>query len=371
MMRGVVYDKAARKAALAQIPSPEAGGSGEVLFHPSYAAICGSDLHMYQGSDGYAWVRSPLILGHEAVGTIPGEEGLFVLNPYIPCRECPMCRLGNTSLCMGPGGGRGKESPPWSLQYGFRRHGTMAEVSSVERANLVPVPAGLSPYLAAMAEAAAVSRHGIEAGMGLLAGAPAETAVVLGPGPIGLSAALVLAARGVKTAVLGLAARDADRLRRAWSLGAESAVDDARALEGVIDGWTHGAGADLVIEATGSEGAWETAISAVRRGGVIVSLGIPHGPLSLKVREVVRGGVIITGSYGVTPSDLSATLQLLKENETKAMALLDRAFPIEDAEEAFSYATRSSGKVLLSLGGPGTPPMSASRLITEKGRNGS
>jgi L-iditol 2-dehydrogenase len=351
-MRAIIYDRDARSAGVGDLPIPEPEGSGEVLFRPSYAAICGSDLHMFLGSEGYAWVRSPLVLGHEAVGTVPGEEGLFLLNPYIPCGECKMCRMGNTSTCMGPGGGRGKESPPWSLQYGFRRHGGMAETVAVERGNLIPVPPGLSPLLAALTESVAVSWHGVEAGMRLLSGTAVETAAVLGPGPIGLSALLVLSSRGVRTAVLGLP-RDADRLRRARSLGAGAAVDDVGNVEAAVDGWTNGAGADLVIEATGTEEAWGTAISLVRKGGVVVGVGIPHGHLSLKVREVVRGGVVVTGSYGVTSADLAAALALLRENEERGMALLDRTFPLAEGEEAFRYATRSGGKVLLSIGAEG------------------
>lgn len=348
-MRAVLYNRHARKAGVGDLPVPEVEIPGEVLFRPSYAAICGSDLHMFLGSDGYSWVRTPLVLGHEAVGTVPGEEGLFLLNPYIPCGACKMCRIGNTSTCMGPSGGRGKESPPWSLQYGFRRHGGMAETVAVERGNLVPVPVGLSPHLAALAESVAVSWHGIEAGMCLLSNTAVETAAVLGPGPIGLSASLVLSARSVRTAVLGLP-RDAERLRRAATLGAEATVDDPRALEEAVDGWTNWAGVDLVVEATGTEEAWETAISVVRRGGAIVSLGIPHGRLSLGMREVVRGGVIVIGSYGVTPSDLAAALALLQKNEKRGMALFDRTFPLEKGEDAFLYATRSGGKVLLSIG---------------------
>ena len=348
-MRAIVYDKHARRAALSELPSPQAESGAEVVFQPSYAAICGSDLHMFHGSDAYGWVRAPLILGHEAVGTIPGRDGLFVLNPYIPCGRCKMCLMGNTSTCMGPSGGRGKESAPWSLQYGFRRHGGMAEAIAVERENLVPVPAGLSPLLAALSESVAVSWHAIEAGTRLLADCPVETAAVMGPGPVGASAALVLASRGVRTAVLGLP-RDAERLRRAVAMGAAAAVDDPAALEAAIDGWTGGAGVDLVVEATGAERAWETAIRVVRRGGVVVSVGIPGSSLSLKVREIVRGGVIVTGSYGVTPADLSGALELLRDRQDRAMALWDRTFPLAEGDGAFSYAERSNGKVLLAVG---------------------
>lgn len=347
-MRAIVYEREARKAGLAEMPAQRPSSSSEVLFQPGLAAICGSDLHMFHGSPAYGWVLPRLILGHEGVGTVAGEEGAFVVNPYLPCGACTMCRRGETSTCMGPAGGRGKESAPWSLQYGFRRHGTMGEAIAVERGSLVPVPDGLAPELAALSEGAAVSWHGIEVGAQHLLGAGLETAVVLGPGPVGASATLFLGARGVKVAVLGLP-RDGERLRRTERLGAAAAVSDGKALEETVDAWTDRAGVDLVIEATGSEAAWATALSVVRRGGAVVGLGIPGQALSLEVRKLVRGGVGVCGAYGVRRSDLERTLGFLHAHQERALALFDCTFPLGRGGEAFEYAAGSSGKVLLDV----------------------
>jgi threonine dehydrogenase-like Zn-dependent dehydrogenase len=122
-----------------------------------------------------------------------------------------------------------------------------------------------------------------------------------------------------------------------------------KTLEDAVDAWTGGAGVDLVIEATGSEPAWATATQLVRRGGVVVGLGIPGQALSLEVRRLVRGGVIVCGAYGVRRSDLERTLEFLHAHQDRAKALFDRTFPLGQGQEAFEYAAGSSGKVLLDV----------------------
>lgn len=346
-MKAVVHDAPAGRVSLQDAPEPQPL-PGEVLLTPAYAAICGSDLHMYAGSEAYGWMPSPMVIGHEIAGRIPGSDQLFVVNPYLPCGRCKMCRLGNTSTCMGPSGSRGKEEPPWSLQYGFRRPGGHASRMAVRRENLLPVPAGLPATLAALCEGAAVAMHAVKTAVSLLAGAPLETAVVLGPGPVGLGATLALSARGVRTAVLGLP-QDDPRLARARQLGAAAVASVPADLEASVDEWTEGAGVDLVLEATGAEPAFQTALRLVRRGGLVVVIGIPGGPFSIRVREIVRGGLVVAGSYGVTASDLVETLDLLAQDVPKSQALFDRSFPLAEADAAFAHANRSSGKVLLEV----------------------
>jgi L-iditol 2-dehydrogenase len=303
---------------------------------------------MHCGSDAYGWVASPLVVGHEVAGRIEGSSELFVVNPYVPCGTCKMCRLGNTSTCMGPSGGRGKHAPPWSLQYGFRRAGGQAGLMAVRRENLVAVPRGLPATLAALCEGAAVAEHALGVSAPLLGGAPLDTAVVLGPGPVGLAATLALGARGARSAVLGLP-RDASRLERARRLGAAGVSTSPDALEATVDEWTGGAGVDLVVEATGVEEAFQLALRVVRKGGVVVAVGIPGRPFSIQVREIVRGGVVVVGSYGVTRADIEATLELLARDVARSEALLDRTFPLGDAAAAYAHAGASSGKVLLEV----------------------
>jgi threonine dehydrogenase-like Zn-dependent dehydrogenase len=74
-----------RNVAMGTAEEPVPGPDG-LLFEPELAGICGSDLHGYRGHPGPR--RPPLILGHEAVGTVPGRDGRFVVFPLVVCGKC-------------------------------------------------------------------------------------------------------------------------------------------------------------------------------------------------------------------------------------------------------------------------------------------
>jgi threonine dehydrogenase-like Zn-dependent dehydrogenase len=65
-------------------PAPVAG---EAVLHIRRAGICGSDLHAYRGHPGPR--RPPLVLGHEAVGTLDRRDGRFAVFPLSGCGVCP------------------------------------------------------------------------------------------------------------------------------------------------------------------------------------------------------------------------------------------------------------------------------------------
>src|SRR6476659_2144250 len=72
-----------------EVPAPR-GGTGAVPFRVTLAGVCGSDLHAYRGHPGPR--RPPLVLGHEAVGTVPGRAGRFTLFPIVACGHCRASR---------------------------------------------------------------------------------------------------------------------------------------------------------------------------------------------------------------------------------------------------------------------------------------
>jgi L-gulonate 5-dehydrogenase len=68
-----------------------------VAFDIALAGVCGSDLHPYRGHRGPR--TPPLVLGHEAVGTVRGDDGRYVVFPIVSCGACPACLRGEENLC--------------------------------------------------------------------------------------------------------------------------------------------------------------------------------------------------------------------------------------------------------------------------------
>ncbi len=166
-------------------PSPD---PGDVVVEVAYCGICGSDLHMLPSPA----ISPGTVMGHEFSGRIAavgdGVEGWsegdrVAVIPMDPCGECPNCLAGNEHLCMqAPLRGHGLGGRP----------GAYAERVTAPASSLVALPDALSDEQGALVEPLAVGVHAVA-----IAGAdPADPAVVLGAGPIGVMTALAARAAG-------------------------------------------------------------------------------------------------------------------------------------------------------------------------------
>ncbi len=292
---------------------------GEVLFRVTLAGICGSDLHAFRGHGGKR--VPPLILGHEAVGTIDGDERLYVVFPLEGCGECAQCRRGQENLCAD------------RQLLGLDRPGTFAAEVGVPRSALVAVPAGVSPEVAALTEPLATSLASLK-GLDL---SPATSVAVIGCGSIGLLAVYAAAATGAR-----VVATDplADRRDVALELGAERVVDSADDLEA--------ASVDVVIDAVGIEGTWSAGLRAVSAGGTVVVVGLGQYSGAVEIGDLVRRGLALRGSYAYTREDFAEALALLARRPP-ATEWLERR-PLSGGREAFaSLADQSASAVKILL----------------------
>ena len=158
-----------------EAPAPNPG-AGEVVLEVELAGICGSDLHGYRGHPGPR--VPPLVLGHEVVGRVDGI--LYTVYPLVACGECAHCLAGEDNLC-----------PSWRL-IGMHRAGVFAEQVVVPERSLVPLPPGLEPNRAVLAEplaccVGALAPHDVGSG---------TTVAVLGCGPLGLLTIYLAARQG-------------------------------------------------------------------------------------------------------------------------------------------------------------------------------
>lgn len=246
------------------IPVPK---DNEVLVKIEYVGICGSDLHYFEaGRIGDFVVNGPLVLGHEAAGTVV-EAGANVkhlhvgdrvaLEPGKTCGQCEFCKSGKYNLC--------KDviffaTPPVD--------GVFQEYVAHEAALCFKLPDNVSTEEGALIEPLAVGMHAASQGDAKLG----QTAVVTGAGCIGLVTLLALKARGVsKVIVVDIMEK---RLEKAKELGADEVINGkeedtvARIME-----LTGGRGFDLGIETAGSQITASPLIKGANKGATIVFVG--------------------------------------------------------------------------------------------------
>ena len=157
-MKALVYTGVA-DLTYREVPDPVAG-SGQHLIRVQASGICGSDMHAFLGHDDRR--PAPLILGHEAAGTIvggPRDGARVTINPLVTCGTCRACRTGRDNLC-----------PDRMIISMPPREGAFAEYVVMRDENLVEMPDGVGFAQAALAEPIACGWHAVRLGA---AGLPA------------------------------------------------------------------------------------------------------------------------------------------------------------------------------------------------------
>jgi threonine dehydrogenase-like Zn-dependent dehydrogenase len=273
------------------VPDPEPA-EDEVVLDVELAGICGSDLHGYRGHPGPR--VPPLVLGHEVVGSVAGER--YAVYPLIGCGDCARCAAGEENLCGS-----------WQL-IGMHRAGVFAERVLVPRGSLVPLPDGLDPRRAVLAEPLAVC-------VAALRDEIAHRVVVLGAGPIGLLTVYVAARKGAQVRAVDPVET---RLETARKLGATD-----------FDG-----PAQLAVDAAGIEPTWRAAIDAVENGGSVVMLGLGAAEGTFPMAVLVRRAIRLRGQFAYSRADFQAAVDILAEGDLDLSWLTDAAL----AEGARAFA---------------------------------
>ncbi|BBL80673.1 galactitol-1-phosphate 5-dehydrogenase [Rubrobacter xylanophilus] len=337
-MKGVVWH-GPRRMAVEEVPQPEPG-PGAVVLRTGAAGICGSEVEGYLGRMGNR--TPPLIMGHEFSGTVvavgEGVDGGWLgrrvaVNPLISCGECRLCRAGHENLC------------PERAMVGIHRPGAFAEYVEVPAGGLHALPEGMDLRSAALAEPLANGVHA--AGLGLERG-PAELAVVMGAGTIGLMCLQAAVLSGIPE-VWVLEPHDGRRAR-ALELGASRALAPGAASEEAVREAAGGLGADLVLDAAGAGETRRAAARLARPGGTVVLVGLHEDETSLGFHDVVRRQIALQGSYAYTPRDFERALEWLASGEAGIGELPD-PLPLEKGPDAFEELVRGpSDRVKVFLG---------------------
>jgi len=322
-----------------EVPKPEPGVD-EVLVAVKACGICGSDVHGMDGSTGRR--RPPIIMGHEASGTIAGvgaevngwREGERVtFDSTIYCGQCEFCKRGEINLCDN------RRVLGVSCED-YRRHGAFAEFVTVPQRVLYRVPGELPFEHAAMVEPFAIALHAIRRSPPVLN----DAVVVLGAGMIGLALVQALSQAGCGKLVSVDIAED--RLEMAKKFGATHTINSGKqnAIEEILT-LTHGLGADLAFEAVGVTATVDLALRCLRKGGTATLVGNVAPKIEFPLQIAVTRELSIHGSCA-SRGEYPACLDMLSRGELNAAPLISKTAPLAEGAAWFDRLYRKERGLL-------------------------
>ncbi|MSU88509.1 alcohol dehydrogenase catalytic domain-containing protein [Rhodobacteraceae bacterium 2CG4] len=296
-----------------EVPDPAA--AGDALIRVAHVGICGSDMHAWLGHDDRR--PAPLILGHEAAGTViegPGQGSRVTVNPLVTCGSCRDCLAGRENLC-----------PDRQIISMPPREGAFAELLAMPARNLVTIPDHVPTEKAALAEPIACGWHAVRlAARALHDPVDGAACLVMGGGAIGLGAALVLKAQGAGRVILG----ETSAPRRAIA-----AAEGFETFDPLSDPAPQGV--DLVIDGVGIAPTRAMASAAVRPGGVVVHIGLGSAEGGLDIRRMTLQEVTFIGTYTYTPADFRDTAQAIYDGRLGPLGWPEIR-PLADGARAFA-----------------------------------
>ncbi|HHW02600.1 MAG TPA: alcohol dehydrogenase catalytic domain-containing protein [Thermoanaerobacterales bacterium] len=308
----------------------------EVLIKISHVGICGSDIHLYDGT--YSGPHKyPILFGHEWSGTIfgvgsavkglkPGDRVTGDCSRY--CDNCDYCRQ-DKNLCR------------HIEKYGITLDGASAEFIVRDSKYIYKAPDELDFDLICLSEPMAVAAHLVNKIM--RADFVPESFLILGGGSIGI-AALMLLKKFYHCEKVYLFDIDENRRTFAQSVGAQ--IPDEHLMEDSEIDWSNytslyqNAHFDAVIETTGNEKAFQSALRLVKPLGIVGCVGMmPEARIIQKL--IVMKALTILGSIGGT-GEFEFILDFMKKNRDYVRKMISHILPFEKYDEAFSISKNIS-----------------------------
>lgn len=327
-----------------EIPVPQITSPSDVVLKVDLTAICGSDLHPYEGRVD---LEDSIVLGHEFLGTVVeagsgvGQVAVgdrAVASFLVNCGHCYWCRRNDVGRCIG---GR-----VFGLGMAFGGlDGGQAEYILVPNADLVlrKLPEDVSDE--EMLFVGDILTTGYEAVRRSFR--PGDTVAVVGAGPVGLCAAMSAVALGASQVVV--VDKVGARLKEAEALGAIPVnADETDPSDAVLD-LTDWRGADVVVDAVGHESALLSACSLVAAGGTLSipgvyledSLSLPFGDLWLK-------GITLQGGVAAVPTYMDEVTALVRAGRLNPSRIISHRMGLSEVTEAYQmFHDRVATKVVL------------------------
>ncbi|MGF3056704.1 NAD(P)-dependent alcohol dehydrogenase [Microbacterium sp. YY-01] len=305
------------------VAEPEVGPR-EAVVRIDAVGVCGSDTAYYEvGYIGDWRVEAPIILGHEAAGTVlaVGAEVTRVrvgdrvaIEPGSPCRDCHDCMSGNYHLCADLAF---LATPPYD--------GALVQRLALDERNLFAIPDSMSIEAAAMCEPLSVGIWACRRAQLQ----PGDSVHVSGAGPVGLLAAQVARAEGARDVVVSDISEF--RLQAAQKLGFRT--ENANEVDPEHSAPT----ADVLLECSGAPQALSQGLWRLRNGGRAAMVGMPKNDVSLalsrlNVREL---SIFLVNRYAHT---WPTAIAYVADGRVDVESIITHRFSLDDTEKALTLS---------------------------------
>ena len=313
----------------------------ELLLKTDAAAVCGTDVRMWQNGRSGVDAEHPVTLGHEFSGTIVKvgknvsfyREGMQVaMQPNIGCGLCDRCVSGNFHLCDD------------YRAFGINMDGAFAEyvkipADAVVRGNLMLLPEGVTPAEAAVTEPLSCAYNGFTKCFVK----PGEYALVVGAGPIGYSHAILLHMAGALVLMNDVSAERLKAVKEKLPFIETYCGND---LQGFVKTWTQGRGLDIAITACPVPEVQAAMLPLMNYGGRVNFFGgIPDSkqPVPINTNLVHYKELFLTGSTRSSIAQFRKTLEFVSMGLLDVKSMITDRYELKDIIMAFENARQAKG----------------------------
>jgi len=315
---------------LGTVPRPMPGPD-EVLIEVYAVGICGTDLHI---QDDEFPSLPPVVMGHEVTGRVveagPGAGDWLGkrVSPetyFYTCDTCSACKAGRRNLC------------PRRRSIGSHVDGGFASHVKVPQRNLHEVHDSVGEHAGALYEPLSCVAQCL---CDPAVASPGDTALVVGPGAMGILSAQVLKAQGADVTLSGTP-RDQQRLDIAASLGITAVLAADLGLA------TPDGGFDVVADASGDERGIDAGLRAVRKGGHYVQVGLTGKPIAVDIDLICLHELVVTSGFASTPRSWRRVEKLVAAGLVVLDPLVTDVAPLSRWQTSFGRTRKADGLKLM------------------------
>ena len=308
--------------------TPEPQGT-EVLIKTMACGVCHSDIHMHEGvfdlggGKQLEVGREGMVLGHEIFGEVialgPDAEDAEigdrrVVFPWIGCGKCAACKRGDEQLCT-PG-----------CALGIAHAGGFADYVLVPHSRYLFDKGDVPDSLAATYACSGLTAYGALKKIGELH--EGDDIVIIGAGGVGMMAIQIARALGMDPIVVDI---DEDKLRAVRVLGVNRIYNSSE-LQTAKEIRKATGGAYAALDFVGAEASVSYGLSCLRKGGMLIVVGLYGGSLTIPIPFIPMNARIIQGSYVGGLEDMGELMAMVRQGKIAPIEITER--PLKEVNQA-------------------------------------